>query len=135
MIAHGARRPAVTTITSAVLIFAVTAFWLFAGILLLVETGTAARGAFIVGTCAAAIVVGIGILLRKVWARWTGVGMFIAFGLATLAVAVGTAGGGLASSLPLIIADLLAVVLLLVPATTRDFRSAPPPPPTSSPPA
>lgn len=140
--------PGAPTILAGVLILVETAFWIFVGGAMLVaalllgrESGDASfipisigavRGIFaVIGVvvlvlCATTIVVGIGVLRRRTWARWTGVGLFSVFGLMVLASILGSGDdpdlAGRIVSFIFFLADAGIVVLLALPSTGRDFR-------------
>lgn len=103
----------------------------------------AGAGILILALCALSLVVGISILRRRVWARWTGVVMFSVFGLLMLVGLFNSRNGGSpAFSFLLLATDVAVVVLLVIPATTQDFAAAnttmpifpPPPSPPMQPP-
>lgn len=157
MSAQSRKPPAGTTIAAAILIFVETALYLVGAIYFLAvgfgmgdESGPLAGngrvdvelirgtlvfiGALILAICAAAIVAGVNVLRRRVWARWMAAGMFSLFALITLVATfareslggASVTGGGL--NMVHLIAQVGVIVLLLVSPTARDFRAAQQPP-------
>lgn len=136
-------------IVAAVLILVETAFWIFVGAAMLIvalllgqEAGdrsfipisiNAVRGIFaVIGVVilvlsATTIVVGIGILRRRTWARWTGVVLFSVFAVLVLASILGAGDdpdlAGRIVSFLFFICDAGIVVLLALPTTGRNFRA------------
>jgi hypothetical protein len=102
-------------------------------VLLVVGLGVAALAA-------ALIVVALGLLRRRGWARWGAVVGFSLGAVAALSGLLGTVNAGagtspaeLAPPAVALAVSVAVVVLALVPATARDFRSAGQPPALSRP--
>ncbi|HEX8132772.1 MAG TPA: hypothetical protein VF880_05010 [Actinomycetes bacterium] len=102
-------------------------------VLLVLGLGVAAGGAVLV-------LLALGLLRRRGWARWGAVVGFSLAAVAALSGLLGTVNGGAATRpaelAPPVVAlavSLAVVVLVLVPATARDFRSAGQPPAPSRP--
>jgi hypothetical protein len=135
-------RPAGSTRAAALLVVAaaVAAAWVWATewaatedgleqlVLLLLGVGVAALAA-------ALVVVALGLLRRRGWARWAAVVGFSLGAVAALSGLLGTVNAGagtrmaeLAPPAVALAVSVAVVVLALVPATARDFRSAGRPP-------
>jgi hypothetical protein len=137
-----AHRPAGSTRAAALLVVAaaVAAAWVWAAEWAATEDGLEQLVLLVLGLGVAAlaavlVLLALGLLRRRGWARW---GAVVGFSLGTVAALSGLlgtvkAGAGTAPAEPAAPAVALAVsvavvVLVLVPATARDFRSAGQPP-------